>query len=133
MEEVGREAASTPSCRKPSPCGQQIILIHMESRTLGPEAPSEAIQLVSPWVQWGQGMSPVRPKESLRSREPEGAVREPRGKGRSCRGCRVRASSPSAGNGQALDSGVTGLSSLPWAPNFVTACPLSTAQLRVIN
>lgn len=49
----GHEADLIPSYRKPSPHGQQIMLIDVESRTLSLEAPSEAMQLAFPWVQCG--------------------------------------------------------------------------------
>lgn len=76
----GHEADLIPSCRKPSPHGQQIMLIDVESRTLGLEAPSEAMQLAFPGPVWVE-RSPVAPKESL-SPENQSAVHEPKGKGR---------------------------------------------------
>lgn len=54
------------------------MLTHME--------PSKVIRLASPQIQWCQGQNPPPPKDRLRSREPRGAVLEPKGKDRSCWG-----------------------------------------------
>lgn len=57
------------------------MLLDMESRTLDLETPSRGHAVGASRVSsMGRDQSPVGPKESLRSREPKGAVHEPKGK-----------------------------------------------------